>query len=142
MATDVDLKTIEALCEGGADAAMDLLIKLGPRPSDPTKATTWDTQDALLKNKISTLSNLASSIGALLVVQTLQDVWPQMETLAHVTTSAEAKITKIAEINKALGAIASIVNFATAAITVATQPTPGNAGNLNTAFKNVQSALA
>jgi hypothetical protein len=140
--TSDDLKSVQTLCEDAADASLDLLIGLGPRPSDPDAATTWDTQDALLKNKISTLTNLASSLGAAIVVKALQDVWPSLEELDDVTSAARGQIAKIADINKALTAVASVINFAAAAITIVTQPSPGNAGKLLTAFNGVKGQLA
>jgi hypothetical protein len=140
--TSDDLKSLEALCEDAADAAFDLLVGLGPRPADPSAATAWDTQDALLKNKISTLNNFASSIGATIVVQALDDVWPQLNGLKDVAAEAESKIAKIAEINKTMSAIASVINFATAAVTVITQPSVGTANKLASAFGQVKAQLA
>jgi len=142
MLASTNLKLTETLCEESADAAMNLLIGLGARPSDAAAAATWDTQDALLKNKIATLTNLASSTGAAIVVKALDDVWPNLDGLDQVTSSAEGSIAKIKDINKALVAIASVINFATAAITVITQPTTSNANKLVTAFNGVKSSLA
>jgi hypothetical protein len=141
MAAELDLKTIEALCQAGADAALDMLIGLGPRPLDPAAATAWDAQGALLKGRVSMLTNMASSIGSTIVVQALQNVWPKLEALGQVTTSAKASIAKISEINKTLSAIASIVNFGTATITLVAQPTPANASGLIAAFKNTKAAV-
>ena len=142
MLASTNLKLTETLCEESADAAMNLLIGLGARPRDAAAAATWDTQDALLKNKIATLTNLASSTGAAIVVKALDDVWPNLDGLDQVTSSAEGSIAKIKDINKALVAIASVINFATAAITVITQPTTSNANKLVTAFNGVKSTLA
>lgn len=142
MTASTDLKSMETLCDSAADAALDLLIGLGARPTDPAAAATWDAQDALLKNKISTLNNLASSIGATIVVQGLEDVWPQLDALQQAAAAAQANIARIGEINKALATLATVINVATAAITVITQPSVDNAGKLLTAFKGFKSSIA
>ena len=78
MAISDDLNEVATLCANAADAAIDKLIGLGPRPSDATAAATWDAQDAALKNTISTLNNLSSSISALIVIDALQKVWQKI----------------------------------------------------------------
>lgn len=142
MATHDNLASVSQLCANAADAAVDLLIGLGPRPSDPAGASTWDAQDATLKNKISTLNNLSSSISALIVSDALQTVWPALDTLDKVTRTAQTNISSIKEIAKAMAAVASVINFGVAVVTVATQPTPGNAGSVVTAFKNMLGTIA
>jgi hypothetical protein len=142
MTASTDLKSMETLCDNAADAALDLLIGLGARPTDSAAAATWDAQDALLKNKISTLNNLGSSIGATIVAQALEQVWPQLDALEQATAAAQASTAKIDEINKALVTLAAVINFATAAITLITQPSVDNAGKLVTAFKGFKSQQA
>jgi hypothetical protein len=137
MAINDDLDAAATLCADAADAATDKLIGLGPRPTDPASAATWDAQDTVLKNKISTLNNVSSSISALIVSNALQAVWPNLDALDRVTASAQANIKAIADISKAMAAIASIINFGVAVLTVATQPTAANAGSVVTAFKNM-----
>ncbi len=142
MAAITDLKSAQALCDAAADAAMDRLLALGIRPADAAAAADWDDQDALLKSKISTLSHLSSSIGAQIVVQALEDVWPQLDELDQVTAAAQASIARIERINRALTVIASVVTFAAAVVEVSTQPTVGNAGKVLTAFKAVRTQIA
>ena len=142
MAINDDLTSAAELCGNAADAAVDLLIGLGPRPSDPAGASAWDAQDTLLKNKISTLNNLSSTISALIVSNALQQLWPTLTELAAVTEDAQKNIAAIEEISKAMAAVASVINFGVAVATLATQPTPGNAGSVATAFKNMVSTLS
>ena len=141
MTTQSDLEALAVLCDLAADAAVDRLIGLGPRPSAPDSAATWDAQDALLKNKISTLNNLSSSLSALIVQQALQKVWPALDALSEVTASAQASIARIHEIAKTMAAIAAVINLGVAAVTLATQPTAGNATGLVNAFKNLKATL-
>lgn len=137
MTINDDLNFAADLCANAADAAVDKLISLGPRPSDAAAAAAWDAHDAILKNKISTLNNLSSSISAMIVSNTLQSVWPDLVTLGNVTASAEENIKSIADISKAMVSIASVITFGVAVITVATQPTPANAGSMATAFTSM-----
>ncbi len=141
MAINDDLISVATLCANVADAAIDQLIRLGARPTDSAAATAWDAQDAVLKNKISTLNNLSSSISALIVSNALQDVWPALDTLGGVTSSAQVNIDKIADISKAMAAIASVINFGVSTIKVATQPTATNAQSLASAFTNMVGSL-
>ena len=141
MTTKTDLESLAALCDEAADAAVDRLIGLGPRPADAHGAATWDAQDALLKNKISTLNNLSSSLSALIVQQALEQVWPALDALGEVTASAQASIARIREIAKTMATIASVINLGVAAVTLATQPTAGNATGLVSAFKNLEASL-
>jgi hypothetical protein len=141
MAINDDLDSAASLCANAADAATDQLIALGPRPSDAAAGATWDAQDSVLKNKISTLNNLSSSISSLIVSNALTAVWPNLDAIDKVTAAAQANITAISDISKAMAAIASVVNFGVAVITVATQPTAANAGSLVTAFKNMAGSL-
>lgn len=141
MAMSDDLNNVAGLCANGADAATTRLIALGPRPSDPVAAATWDAQDTLLKNKISTLNNLSASISALIVSDALAAVWPTLNELSGVTSAAEASIETIADVSKAMAALASVINFAVSVVTVATQPTISNAGSLVTAFNNMVQTL-
>lgn len=137
-----DLKSVQTICDNTADAALNLLIGLGPRPTETGAAAVWDTHDALLKNKVSSLTNLSSSIGATIVVEAISDVWPELEKLDAVTTTALGQIAKIADVNKGLTVAATVITFATAAIAVVSQPTLGNAGRLVTAFNGVKAQLA
>ena len=137
MATTSDLMSAAQLCANAADAAVDLLIGLGPRPSEAAGASAWDAQDTLLKNKISTLNNLSSAISALIVNDALEGVWPALTDLDKVTDAAQKNIDAIKEISKAMAAVASVINFGVAVATLATQPTPGNAGSVATAFRNM-----
>jgi hypothetical protein len=141
MATSDDLNNVAELCANAADAATTKLIALGPRPNDPGSAATWDAQDTLLKNKISTLNNLSASASALIVSDALAAVWPTLNDLSGITSSAEADIEKIANISSAMAALASVINFAVSVVTVATQPTISNAGGLLTAFNNMAQTL-
>lgn len=142
MAINDDLNCVASLCANAADAAVNTLINLGPRPGDAAGAATWDAQDALLKNKISTLNNLSSSISALIVNHALQSTWPNLAGLDKVTADAKKNIDAIKAIAKAMAAVASVINFAVAVITIATQPTAGNAGNVAIAFKNMVNTLS
>ncbi len=142
MTASTDLELMETLCEDMAHAGVGLLLGLGGRPADPAAAATWDAQDALLKNKTSTLVNLASSIGSTIVAEALEQVWPQLDALQQVTAAAQANIAKIDQINKALVTLASVINFATAAAALITQPSVDNAGKLVKAFKGFKSQQA
>jgi hypothetical protein len=141
MAITDDLTSAAALCANAADAATDKLIGLGPRPTDPTAGGVWDSQDTLLKNKISILNNLSSSISALIVSEALQNAWPQLDQLNNITNSAENDIARIANTVKVMVAIASVVNFGVAVVTLAMQPTPSNAASVVTALKNMITGL-
>lgn len=142
MATIDDLTSAATLCANAANAALDLLIDLGPRPADAAGGATWDAQDSLLKNKISTLNNVSSSLSALIVSAALQAVWPILTDLDKVTDGAQKNIDEIRDITKAMAAVASVINFAVSVMTLATQPTAGNAGSVATAFKNMVNSLS
>lgn len=142
MATGDDLTNAAELCGNAADAAVDLLIDLGPRPADAAGAAAWDAQDTLLKNKISTLNNLSASLSALIVNNALQEVWPNLSGLDAVTGGAQKSIREIRDISQAMAAVASVIKFGVAMATLATQPTAGNAGSVATAFKNMLTALS
>jgi hypothetical protein len=141
MAINDDLSSAANLCANAADAATDKLIALGPRPSTAPTASTWDAQDALLKNKISTLNNLSSSISALIVSNALQAIWPTLDALNGVTAAAQKDIDEIKDVSAAMAAVASVINFGVAVVTLTTQPTASNAGSLAKAFANMVSAL-
>jgi hypothetical protein len=142
MATTDDLTSAATLCANAANAGLNLLIGLGPRPGDAAGGAAWDGQDSLLKNKISTLNNLSSSLSALIVSAALQAVWPTLTDLDKVTNGAQRNVDEIKEITKAMAALASVINFAVSVATLATQPTAGNAGSVATAFKNMVSSLS
>jgi len=108
---------------------------------DPAAAATWDAQDTMLKNKISILNNLSTSISAVIVSNAMQNVWPNLDSLAAVTASAQANIAAIANITKAMAAIATVINFGVALVTLASEPTPGNAANVLTSLTNLTATL-
>ena len=141
MAISEDLNCVATLCGNVADAAVGALIALGPRPSDPAAASTWDAQDVLLKNKISTLNNLSSSISAIIVSNALQSVWPTLTALDSVTASAQNNVTAIKDISKAMAAVAAVISFGAAVLTLAAQSTPANAASLVSAFKNMVGSI-
>jgi hypothetical protein len=140
VSTSDDMNAAAALCRNAADAALDRLLALGPRPKDTAKGQAWDHNDALLKNKIAVLTNQASSMSALIVSQALSDIWPNLDGLTKVTAAAQAEIKSIKAISDALTALASVINFGLAILAVATQPTPTNAGNVVAAFQAVLKA--
>jgi|SRR5471030_2934306 len=139
--TSENLDSAADLCSNAADAALTKLIELGARPADANAAATWDAQDSLLKNKISTLNNLSSSISAQIVSNALDQQWPNLNTLSAVTASAQVDIQKIADINQAMATLASIINFGVSVITMATQPSVANSESLATSFKNMAGIL-
>jgi hypothetical protein len=134
MAIADDLNSSAELCANAADAATTKLIDLGPRPADPAAAAVWDHQDTLLKNNISVLNNVSSTLSAVIVSNALQQVWPNLQGLSDETNSAQGDINAIADISKAMVKLASIIDFGVAVVALAAQPTPGSAGAVVTAF--------
>jgi hypothetical protein len=135
-----DLEGSAVLCKNGANAAMDKLIGLGPRPIDNAGAEQWDHQDAVLKNQISVLANLSSTLSALIVSKALQDVWPKLDGLGQITTDVQAKIKTISDIAQAAVRIATIVDFGVAVVALATTPSADAAKGVYEAFKKVSAS--
>ena len=124
MALADDLNSAAALCANAADAATTKLIGLGPRPTEPVAAALWDHKDAILKTDISVLNNLSSTISAVIISNALKQLWPQLQGLNDITTSAEADIAATADISKAFVKIASIIDFGVSVAALAAQPSP------------------
>jgi hypothetical protein len=141
MAAQDDLDSAHDLCENAIKAANDKITALGPRPADAAAGQTWDNQLASLQNAVGDLANLSASISAFAVTNALENAWPNLTDLAQVTAAAQANIQKIADITKALTALASIITFATSIVALVAQPTAANVGAVATAYKNVVSSM-
>jgi hypothetical protein len=132
-----DLNAASTLCANAADAAGDKLSALGARPTDMKAAAAWDAQAGSLRQNISKLNNLSSSISALIVVKELQSVWPELDQLNQVTASAQSDLVAIADTTKVILALATVINFGNAIVTLVAQPNLTSASALVTAFENL-----
>ncbi len=140
MAIADDLDSAAQLCGNAADAAVTKLIGLGPRPVDVTAAGVWDHQDALLKNNISVLNNVSSTISAVIVQTALQQVWPNLQGLSNETAAVQGDINAIADVSKAMVKLAAVIDFGVAVVALAAQPTPTGAGAVVSAFTKLLAA--